>query len=91
MPFILANYSNAEVQALKRLSRDAVLANPNTGEVAIAILDGNPDIKVILISDPDDLTVKRRLKESGWHDWQTYANPAYGTTIYALARKPLIN
>ena len=91
MPLILANYNNAEVQAIKRLSKEAVLVNPKTGEVDISTLNSRSEIKVILISDPDDVNVKERLKDTGWHDWGSYVNLDYDTTIYALVRKPLIN
>ena len=53
--------------------------------------DYRGEIKVILISDPDDVNVKERLKDTGWHDWGSYVNLDYDTTIYALVRKPLIN
>jgi hypothetical protein len=91
MPLILANYNNAEVQAFKRLSKDAVFVSSKTSQVDVATLNSKLDVKVILISDPDDLTVKVRLRDIGWHEWRSYVNSDYDTTIHAFVRKPLIH
>lgn len=60
------------------------------GVVDLNLLNNDPDIKIILISDAFEsqkIDLMTYLKTHGWREWLDFRHPKSGTTIYGFKRE----
>jgi hypothetical protein len=86
MPQILAGYSVKEIKDTIKIL-DNNLTNSDWTSFNADLINSASEIKLVLISDGNNSSLKSDLQKLGWMDWKNFRAKGTDNIIYGLVRK----